>query len=192
MSSRSRLILFVAALATVLPVAAAHAKGIATAAVCGAGGCMTASERATGSARGPGCSAEELLTVMPGSARPAWRAPYLRIVLGFGPPHGAAEGRERVLFAPSLRLAARSNGTGGWAWFRPSRAGLAVAARMVRDVRPYPAAGMPLQPRYRPTTRRRARSADDTRGSLIVPGGAAAVAALGIGGLVARRRRRRA
>jgi MYXO-CTERM domain-containing protein len=63
---------------------------------------------------------------------------------------------------------------------------------MVRDMRPYPAAGMPLEPRHLPTTRRRARFADDTRGSLIVPGGAAAVAALGIGGLVARRRRRRA
>jgi hypothetical protein len=194
MSSRSRLIVLVAALATVLPAPAAPAKGIATASVCGAGGCTTVTERAQGFGRCSGCSAEQLLAVLPGSARPARRAPYLRIVLGFGSPHAAADGRERVLFAPSLRLAARSDGVGGWAWFRPSRPALALAARMVRGIRPYPAAGMPLDPRPRPTaTRLRAMSGDDdAQDSLIVPGGAAAaVLGIGIGGLAARQRRRR-
>jgi hypothetical protein len=193
MSARSRLIVLIAALATVLPAGAAHAKGIATASVCGAGGCTTVTQLAQGFGRCSGCSAEELLTVSPGSAHPPRRAPYLRIVLGFGPPHGATEGRARLLFAPALRLAARSDGVGGWAWFRPSRRALALAARMIRGIRPYPAAGMPLDPRHRPTaTRRRARSGDDAQSSLLVPGGGAVVALLGIGGLAARQRRRRA
>jgi hypothetical protein len=189
MSARRTLILALAALAGALPAPTAQAKGIARASVCGTDGCTNATARAHGSARCPGCSAEELMTALPGSAHPRRRAPYVRIVLGFGMPGGKVRGRERVLFSPALRLAARTDGRGGWAWFASSPPALAIAGRMARGVRPFPAATMPID-------RRGVAAAPPARDagadiSLLGPGGAILAAALGLAALTARRRARR-
>jgi hypothetical protein len=192
MSARSHLILaFLAlvALSSALPAPAAQAKGIVAASVCGADGCTSATARARDSAGCPGCSAAELMTVLPGSAHPRRRAPYVRIVLGFGTPGGRVQAREGVLFSASLRLAARFDGLGGWDWFAPSPPALAIARRMARGIRPYPAATMPLDRNATASVPPVRDAGADS--SLLVPGGAILAAALGLATLTARRRRRR-
>jgi hypothetical protein len=144
-SVRGRLILIAAAIAVLSPAPAAHAKGIAQATICGADGCADITSRAKAPRDCPDCSAEQLLSDMPGSARPSRRAPFVRIVLGFGhPDQEGIAGRERMLYSSELRLAARQEGPDEWAWFRLSPAALAVAVRLARDITPYPAASMPL------------------------------------------------
>ena len=196
MSARSRLILAVAAVATLVPATAAQAKGLAEATVCGAGGCTSATQRAQGPRDCRGCGAEQLLTALPGSAHPTRRAPYLRIVLGFGEPGGEVQGTERMLFAPALGLAARNGrSSDDWAWFELGPQALAVARRIALGVRPYPAAGMPLGAKalaatYEPAPRQAPDGASDVA---ILPGAAILAATFGLAALAAlavRRRRR--
>ena len=145
--ARGRLILIVATFASALAASApaAHAKGIAQASVCGADGCADISSRVQPPSDCAACSAEQLLSAMPGTAHPTRQAPYVRIVLGFGDPGGdMIEARERILYSSELKIGARQEGPDEWAWFRLSPAALAVAARLTRDIRPYPAASMPL------------------------------------------------
>ena len=91
----SRLILIVATFAFALAASApaAQAKGIAQATVCGADGCIDVTSRLHGPRDCTDCSAEQLMTAMPGSAHPSRQAPDPRIVLGFGhPDQGRVEG----------------------------------------------------------------------------------------------------
>jgi hypothetical protein len=196
-SARVRLILIVAAIAALSPAPAAQAKGIAQATICGADGCTDITSRAQSPRGCAGCSAEQLLSAPPGSAHPQQRAPYVRLVLGFGAPGGEVQVRERLLWAPVLRLAARSDGRGGWAWFRPTAMALAVAHRLDRDIRPYPAASMPLAATAPTVTPARAPAApphpDDAGGPApLLLGGAILAAGVVLAALAVRRRHRTA
>ena len=142
-----RLILIVAMFAFALAASApaAHAKGISQATVCGADGCIDITSRLHDPGDCTDCSAEQLMSAMPGSAHPSRQAPYVRIVLGFGhPDQGGVEARERILYSSELRLGARQEGPDEWAWFRLPPAALAAAVRLTRDITPYPATSMRL------------------------------------------------
>jgi len=195
MSARSRLALAVMAAALVVPAAPAAAKGIASVSVCGAEGCTMVAHAERGTNDCPACSAEEILTELPGTAYPTRRAPWVRVILAFGAP-GEPHGSERVLYAPELRLAARSNGHGDWAWFEPSPVALEIVERLVRGIAPYPAAAMPLgiDPPSVPTTPTQGPPAADSGDAPLLAGGAAAILALllGVAAFTTRRRRRRA
>ena len=192
MSTHHHLVLIVAALAIGLPAAPAQAKDIAKATVCGADGCRSITGRAQAPAGCNRCSAEELMMVRPGSAHPAQRVPFVRVVLGFGRRGGPVQHRERLLVAPALRLVARSDGRGGWSWSRPTPAALAVAARIVRDIRPYPAGSMPFERAApaKPAEPAAPTSSGDAGSLPILAGAAILVAALGLGVVAVRRRRR--
>lgn len=143
MSSRICLVLAVAAGALLIATTPAVAKGIASASVCGADGCTMVAHAKPGSASCPSCSAEELLSVQQ-TAHPATRAPYVRIVLTLG-AGGTVLGTQRLLYSPALELAAReAERAGDWTWYRPPAAAIEVVTRMIGDIRPYPAIGMPL------------------------------------------------
>jgi len=194
-SFRGRLILVAAAIAVLSPAPATHAKGIAKASVCGADGCADVTNRAQGPRDCAGCSAEQLMTALPGSAHPSRRASYVRIVLGFGhPEQEGVLGRERILYSSELRLAARQDGPDEWAWFRLAPEALAVAARLTRGIRPYPAQSMPLgRPALtgtltpEPTASPTAAASGDAPLLALLAGGP--ILALGLG-LVATRARR--
>jgi hypothetical protein len=176
------------------PAPVAQGKGIARATVCGADGCADITRRAQARSGCAGCSGEQLMSVLEGSARPARRAPYVRLVLALG-AGGEVVGRERILWVPELRLTARDDGDGHWSWFRPTPSALAVAARLTRDVRPYPASSMPFEPPARaaataaPAPRTGGADGGDGDVGLPVLGGAALAAALALGAVVLRRRR---
>ena len=193
MSAQRRLIPIVASLAILAPAPAAHAKGVAQATVCGAGGCSDVTQRAQPPAGCSGCSGEQMMSVLPASAQPARRAPWVRVVLALG-AGGEVMGRERFLWSPELELEARPDGSGGWAWFRPTPEALAVAHRIVRDIEPYPAASMPFEPAAAPVST--PRPADPTRSAdaadWLLPGSVLVVAALAIAGSGTLLRRRRA
>jgi hypothetical protein len=191
MSSRSRLLLALTASAFLIGAAPAMAKGIAAASVCGADGCTMVAHAKTRDGSCRSCSAEELLSIRE-TAYPATRAPYVRIVLTLG-AGGTAVGTERLLYSPSLKLAARrSDLSGDWTWYHPPAAAVAIVTRMIGDIRPYGAAGMPLgvaAPTAVTSSPQDSGPADAGRSPLLA-GFAILAVALCAGGVLASRRRR--
>jgi hypothetical protein len=181
-----RRILPLAAAVVLVPASAAHAKGVVSVTACGQDGCRDVSDRIGDADMGA------LAGDLRRTGRPAPRqVPFIRLRIAYGDPQTRRVlHRQRVLYAPSLKLVAYAD---PWRWLDVDRRGRTLARRLARGVRPYPAAEMPRGVRVAwpaPATARvveiyaPGRAHHSTGGApwWALPGGAAALlAACGLG-----------